>query len=71
MFEAQGSAGLPEPTELLRYGADLKGAESNLDPVPMKDWIGNRTENAGQGSGIKPGHGNQIDDAPAKAEETE
>ncbi|MDF2368799.1 molybdopterin oxidoreductase family protein [Sneathiella sp.] len=69
MFEAQGAAGLPEPTELLRYGANLKGEASHLDPVPMKDWIGNRKENAGKKSGIKPGHGNQIDGDSEKEKE--
>ena len=69
MFEAQDCVGLPEPTELLRYGADLKGGASDLEPVPMKGWVGNRKENAGQNCGIKSGHGNRIDDAPTEPEE--
>ncbi len=69
MLDPQDHFGLPEPTELLRYGADLKGEASDLEPVPMKDWIGNREENAGQKSGIKPGHGNQLADEAGKEKE--
>jgi len=69
MLDPQDHFGLPEPTELLRYGADLKGEASDLEPVAMKDWIGNREENAGQKSGIRPGHGNQLTDVPGKEKE--
>jgi anaerobic selenocysteine-containing dehydrogenase len=62
MLDPQETYGVPEPTELLRYGADLKGERSELDPVPMKDWIGNREENAGHNSEIRTGHGNRTEE---------
>ena len=69
MYDAQGPVDLDAPPDMLRYGADLKGKESSLEPVAMKDWIGNRAENAAQTTGIKPGHGNQTTERHKKEKE--
>src|SRR5690606_14866767 len=68
MFSPQGQDFLPPPPDILRYGADLKGAPSGKAPLRPEDWIGNRREAAGA-SGVRPGHGNRIDTESPESEE--
>ncbi|MFC4273333.1 molybdopterin-dependent oxidoreductase [Sneathiella chungangensis] len=67
MFAAQDCGGLAAPPDMLRYGADLKGAASGQAPLPATDWIGNRRENADDG-GVRPGHGNRLHDREKEEE---
>tara|TARA_R100000005_G_scaffold96620_1_gene85247 strand:- start:2912 stop:5905 length:2994 start_codon:yes stop_codon:yes gene_type:complete len=61
MFKPQGHDYLPPAPDILRYGESLTGGTSGRAPVQEKDWIGNRKELSAKGTGIRPGHGNQID----------
>jgi sulfite dehydrogenase (quinone) subunit SoeA len=60
MFErlprAPGAAPLPE---VLRYGADLKGAPTGKK-ANERGWVGNRHENASNIPGLADGKGNRI-----------
>ena len=61
MMIAQGELpNTPKSTDILRYGADLYGAPSGREPLPPAEWIGNRQETAARVKGLKPGHGNKI-----------
>ena len=66
MFSPQARDHLAAAPDILRYGAEVKGERSGKPPATHKDWIGNRTEQAGSASGIRPGHGNRT---PGQEEE--
>jgi hypothetical protein len=51
-----------ETVPVLRYGGEFRQGPSGKTGGRHREWVGNREAHAAAGTGVRPGHGNQIAD---------